>query len=139
LATVGLPVFFVYTGVRTSFTDVSALTLVVLAVGVTALAAGAKAAGALLGAWRAGLGLREGSALALLLNTRGVTELFILNVGLDAHLVTPALFSAFVVMAVITTVVTGTTLGRIKLPEPRVRTTAVSVAGRGLGYQRAPR
>jgi K+:H+ antiporter len=113
VARVGLPVFFVYTGVRTSFSDATALTLLALAGGLTLLAWTAKAAGTLIGAWRAGLGFTTGAALALLLNTRGVTELVVLNVGLDAHLIGPTLFSAFVVMAVATTVATGAALGRV--------------------------
>lgn len=115
VARVGLPIYFVHTGVRTSIADESLLTLLALAASLTLLAYAAKAAGTLYGAWRARLGWSAGTALAVLLNTRGVTELLVLNAGLDAHLLTPALFSAFVVMAVATTVITGAALRRLHL------------------------
>jgi Kef-type K+ transport system membrane component KefB len=58
---------------------------------------------------------REALAVGALMNTRGLMELVILNVGLDIGVITPTLFAMLVLMALITTVMTApllTLLGR---------------------------
>jgi hypothetical protein len=50
---------------------------------------------------------RNSAALGALMNTRGLTELIVLNLALDAGVITPALFTALVVMALVTTLMTG--------------------------------
>jgi Kef-type K+ transport system membrane component KefB len=54
-----------------------------------------------------GLAWREAASLGILMNTRGLMELIVLNVGLDFGVISPTLFTMFVLMAVVTTV--GTT------------------------------
>ena len=60
-----------------------------------------------------GLGVRESLALGALLNTRGLVELVVLNVGLDIGVLSPALFTMMVVMALTTTLMTAPQLNWI--------------------------
>jgi Kef-type K+ transport system membrane component KefB len=72
-------------------------------------------------AW--GVAPREAQALGWLMNTRGLTELVVLNVGLSLGVNSPELFTMGVIMAVLTTAMAGPMLnglgyGRVKDPEP---------------------
>jgi Kef-type K+ transport system membrane component KefB len=110
-----LPVFFAFTGLRTSVGLVQggaawALTGLVLLVAVAGKVGGSAGAARLLG-----MPWREALAVGALMNTRGLMELVILNVGLDIGVITPTLFAMLVLMALVTTVMTApllTLLGR---------------------------
>jgi Kef-type K+ transport system membrane component KefB len=110
-----LPVFFAFTGLRTSVGLVQggeawALTGLVLLVAVAGKFGGSASAARLLG-----MPWREALAVGVLMNTRGLMELVILNVGLDIGVITPTLFAMLVLMALATTVMTApllTLLGR---------------------------
>jgi len=65
-----------------------------------------KLGGSMLASWLAGMELREAAGLGTLMNTRGLMELVILNIGLDVKVISPALFSMMVVMALVTTFMT---------------------------------
>ena len=56
--------------------------------------------------WLSGMPLREAAGLGTLMNTRGLMELVILNIGLDIKIISPALFSMMVIMALVTTFMT---------------------------------
>ena len=60
-----------------------------------------------------GMSWRESLAVGVLVNTRGLVELVILNVGLDLHILSPALFSMMVIMALVTTFMTTPLLDRV--------------------------
>jgi Kef-type K+ transport system membrane component KefB len=64
-----------------------------------------------------GLAARESLALGVLMNTRGLTELVVLNIGLSLGVLDRSLFSLLVLMAVVTTVATAPLLGVIR-PDP---------------------
>ena len=57
----------------------------------------------MIGARAKGMGWREACQLGLMMNTRGLVELIVLNVGLDIGILSPALFSMMVCMALVTT------------------------------------
>jgi Kef-type K+ transport system membrane component KefB len=57
--------------------------------------------------------LREAAGLGILMNTRGLMELVILNIGLDIKIISPALFSMMVIMALVTTFMTTPVLNLI--------------------------
>ena len=102
-----LPSFFAITGLRT---DIWALSwegdlLVLFLVLVTAITG--KLLGTMVAARVAGFGWRESSLLGVLMNTRGLVELVVLNVGLDLQVISPKLFSILVFMALFTTYMTG--------------------------------
>jgi Kef-type K+ transport system membrane component KefB len=105
-----LPLFFVVTGLRVQVglldrPELWLLTLVLLGVAVAG-----KWVGALAAARFTGFPPREASAIAALMNTRGLTELIVLNIGLELGVVTPALFTALVLVALVTTFMTGPVL-----------------------------
>lgn len=100
-----VPVFFVLTGARL---HVDGMALSHLAWGGAWLVAACatKVGGAFLGARLAGVGRLDGLRLGVLLNTRGLTELVMLNMGLDLGLISPSLFTVLVAMAIASTVAT---------------------------------
>jgi Kef-type K+ transport system membrane component KefB len=109
-----IPLFFSYTGLRTNVGALGAnlgLTALVIAVAIAG-----KVGGAFMGARITGFDVRNSLALGCLLNTRGLVELIVLNVGLDLGLLSPALFSMMVIMALVTTAIT-TPLLKVVLPE----------------------
>jgi Kef-type K+ transport system membrane component KefB len=62
-----------------------------------------------------GMSWRESLAVGVLVNTRGLVELVILNVGLDLHILSPTVFSMMVIMALATTLMTTPLIDRILL------------------------
>ncbi|KLL12194.1 cation:proton antiporter [Protofrankia coriariae] len=107
-----LPVFFVIAGLKVDLSAVGLgglgeLCLILLA------AIGGKFVGAFAGARLNRLPVREAAALATLMNTRGLTELIILSVGLQLGVLDGALYSLMVVMAVVTTAMAGPLLRMI--------------------------
>ncbi|MFJ6616314.1 cation:proton antiporter [Kitasatospora sp. NPDC091335] len=112
-----LPVYFVVAGAQV---DLSRLGVSGLAEfgAIMLVAVGGKYLGATAGARWSGLDWRRSAVLAALVNTRGLTELIILTTGLQLGLVDQRLYSLMVLMAVLTTVMTGPAL-RILYP-PRL-------------------
>jgi Kef-type K+ transport system membrane component KefB len=78
----------------------------------------------MLASWIAGMPLREAAGLGTLMNTRGLMELVILNIGLDIKVISPALFSMMVIMALFTTSMTSPVLELI-CPEKMIRASSV--------------
>lgn len=68
-------------------------------------------------AWVMGMSLRDGTTLATLVNCRGMTELVILGVGLDQGLIGAEVFAVLVVMALISTAMTGPLLSVLRHPD----------------------
>jgi Kef-type K+ transport system membrane component KefB len=98
-----LPVFFAFTGLRTNFRALSSPAMLRWAVIVIAAAIVGKLAGAMITARLTGVSWRHSAVVGVLLNTRGLVELVVLNVGLDLGILPPELFSVMVVMALVTT------------------------------------
>ncbi|SBT65708.1 Kef-type K+ transport system, membrane component KefB [Micromonospora sediminicola] len=114
-----LPVFFVVAGIKVDLSALDGLALGELSL-ILLVAIGGKAGGAFLGARLNGLRARHSVVLAILLNARGLTELIVLTVGLELGVLDRELFSLMVVMALVTTAMTGVLL-RWVYPEERVR------------------
>jgi len=70
------------------------------------VAVAGKLGGSFVAARVAGLGWREAAGVGILMNTRGLMELVILNIGLDLGIITPVVFSMMVIMALVTTFMT---------------------------------
>jgi Kef-type K+ transport system membrane component KefB len=101
-----LPVFFVVTGLKANVTNLGPNGgLVLLAVLVVAIVG--KFGGAAGAARLQGLSGRKSRALGVLMNSRGLTELVILSVGVSLKVLDQSLFTILVLMAVITTIMTG--------------------------------
>jgi Kef-type K+ transport system membrane component KefB len=107
-----LPVFFVVTGLSVDLRGLGGRGVLMLLAVLTAACAG-KFAGAASAARLTGATGREAVVLGVLLNTRGLTELVILTVGLSLGVLDGRLFTAMVVMAVVTTVMAGPLLDRL--------------------------
>ena len=101
-----LPVFFVVSGLSVNLSSVGLSGLVELSL-ILVVAIVGKFGGAFAGASIAGCRGRRAGILATLMNTRGLTEIVILSVGLQLHILDPALFSLMVVMAIVTTAMAG--------------------------------
>ncbi|MFI9123573.1 cation:proton antiporter [Streptomyces bikiniensis] len=109
-----LPVFFAVTGLTVDLAGLGAQGLVMV-LAVVAVACVGKFAGAAGAARLTGAGRRESTVLGVLLNARGLTELIVLNVGLGLGALDDRLFTAMVVMALVTTVMTGPLLTRLRI------------------------
>jgi Kef-type K+ transport system membrane component KefB len=108
-----LPLFFAYSGVRTQFGLMSSVEDWAVC-GVIILAASVGKFGAsTLVARLTGLSWRESGALGLLMNTRGLMELIVLNLGLDLGVISPKVFTMMVIMALVTTFATSPLLHRV--------------------------
>ena len=101
-----LPAFFALTGLRTEIGLVRGGEAWLMCGFVTLVATVGKFGGTLAAARLTGLSWRDGSALGILMNTRGLMELVVLNIGLDLGMISPTLFAMMVLMAVITTMMT---------------------------------
>ncbi|MEE1927334.1 cation:proton antiporter [Streptomyces sp. TRM 70351] len=101
-----LPLYFVLAGTKVDVSGFGPAALGALAA-VLAVAVLTKAGGAYAGARLAGVGHGEALPAAVLMNTRGLTEIVIVAVGLELGLITEDLYSIMIVMAVLTTAMTG--------------------------------
>jgi Kef-type K+ transport system membrane component KefB len=101
-----LPAFFAYTGMRTQIGLVSGLEQWLLCLVIVVVASVGKFGGSSVAARLTGLSWRESTALGVLMNTRGLMELIVLNIGLDLKVISPTLFAMLVIMAVVTTFAT---------------------------------
>jgi Kef-type K+ transport system membrane component KefB len=112
-ATLLLPAFFAYTGMRTEIGLVSGVESWLMVAVIVAVATLGKFGGTYAAARFAGLNSKMAAGLGILMNTRGLMELIVLNIGLDLGVISPKLFAMLVLMAIITTVATTPILKRI--------------------------
>jgi len=101
-----LPIYFALTGLRSSIFLITGASLWLYCAVIIALAVAGKLGGSMLSARLNGMSWRESAAVGILMNTRGLVELVILNIGLDLEILSPALFSIMVLMALLTTLMT---------------------------------
>jgi Kef-type K+ transport system membrane component KefB len=113
-----IPLFFSYTGIRTNLGLIAGGRAWAYEAAIIAVAIAGKMGGAFIGATIMKFGIRDSLALGALLNTRGLVELVALNVGLDLGILSPALFSMMVVMALATTLMTVPALKLISRSTP---------------------
>jgi Kef-type K+ transport system membrane component KefB/nucleotide-binding universal stress UspA family protein len=102
-----LPIFFAYSGLRTQIGLLNRPELWLLCGAVLAVAIGGKFFGTYAAARFCGMPNREASALGWMMNTRGLTELIVLNIGLSLGVISPLLFTMLVIMALVTTFMTS--------------------------------
>lgn len=105
-----LPAFFAYSGMRTQIGLLHGSEQW-LACGLIILVATlGKFGGASLAARYSGMNARDSTALGILMNTRGLVELIVLNIGLDLRVISPTLYAMMVLMALATTLATAPAL-----------------------------
>lgn len=106
-----LPLFFVFTGLRTQIgllNDLEGWSICLL---ITVIATLGKLGGSAAAAHFAGMTWVESLQLGALMNTRGLMELIALNIGYDLGILSPRIFTMLVIMAILTTMMTGPLLG----------------------------
>ncbi len=102
-----LPVFFAYSGLKTQVGLLNSLDLWLLCAAILGVAIVGKYVGTYYAARSCNIDRQEASALGWLMNTRGLTELIVLNIGLELGVISPILFTMLVIMALVTTFMTS--------------------------------
>lgn len=102
-----LPLFFVFTGLRTQIGLLEGLEDWSICLLITAIATLGKLGGSAAAARFTGMNWRESLQLGALMNSRGLMELIALNIGYDLGILSPRIFTMLVIMAVLTTMMTG--------------------------------
>lgn len=102
-----LPLFFAYTGLRTQVGLLTTARSWIMCVAIVLVATIGKWGASMLAARWTGLKWRDASALGALMNTRGLMELVALNVGYDLGILSAEIFTMMVIMALVTTAMTG--------------------------------
>ncbi|MBW7675040.1 cation:proton antiporter [Chryseobacterium chendengshani] len=105
-----LPLFFVFTGLRTQIGLLNEGHLWVTAGAIILVAVVGKFAGSALTAKFLGINWKESLTIGALMNTRGLMELIVLNIGYDLGVLSPEIFAMMVIMALFTTFMTGPAL-----------------------------
>ena len=101
-----LPLYFAFTGLRTSVRVIQGSEMWAFCGIIIFVAIAGKLGGSMIAARSSGARWREAAGLGILMNARGLMELVILNVGLDIGVISPSLYSMMVVMALVTTFMT---------------------------------
>lgn len=101
-----LPLFFAYSGLRTQIGLLNHADDWLMCAAIIVVACVGKFGGSAIPARLTGLSWREAGALGILMNTRGLMELIVLNIGLDLGVISPTIFTMMVLMALVTTFMT---------------------------------
>jgi Kef-type K+ transport system membrane component KefB len=128
-----LPLFFVFTGLRTQVALLSDLQGWLLCFLILAVATSGKLGGTAISARVMGMGWRDALQLGALMNTRGLMELIALNIGYDLGILSPRIFTMLVIMAFATTALTGPLLslfGKLQVAPLAVANERPGIEGR---------
>lgn len=101
-----LPIFFTYTGLHTNIGSLGSATHWIILVAILAAAVLGKWGGCTLAARLGGFKMREAACIGALMNTRGLMELIVINIGRQLGVIPDSLFCMLVLMAIITTLMT---------------------------------
>jgi Kef-type K+ transport system membrane component KefB len=109
-----LPVFFAVTGIHTEFRDFRGKNVLFWFAVLLVVAIAGKIGGTYLGSRKSNLPARESLLLGFLMNTRGLIDLVVVNLALQAGAINTQLFTILVLVALITTAMTAPALKRLK-------------------------
>jgi len=115
-----LPAFFAFTGLRTQIGLVASGAEWAMCAVIVLVATVGKFGGAFVAARGTGHGWRNAAAVGSLMNTRGLMELIVLNIGLDMGVISPTLFAMMVIMALVTTMATAPALHFLLPQRPHI-------------------
>jgi Kef-type K+ transport system membrane component KefB len=102
-----LPLFFAFVGLRTQIGLLNGTDSWLICAGLVLIATVGKLGGAMVTARLTGANWIDSFALGALMNTRGLVELIALNIGYDLGILPPRIFAMLVIMALVTTCMTG--------------------------------
>lgn len=108
-----LPLFFVFTGLRTKIGLINDPYLWKVTAIIVLVAVAGKFLGSALAARFVGQNWKDSLTIGALMNTRGLMELVVLNIGYDLGVLSPEIFTMMVIMALVTTFMTGPALSLI--------------------------
>ncbi len=108
-----LPAFFAVTGMNTRIGLISGFDSWLICGAIILVATIGKFGGTILAAHLTGIDWRTSAALGILMNTRGLMELIVLNIGLSLGVISPKLFAMMVIMALVTTIATAPILRKL--------------------------
>lgn len=128
-----LPLFFAYSGLRTRIGLLDQASDWGLALLLLLVATVGKFGGSALAARWSGMGRRESAAIGVLMNTRGLMEIVVLNVGLDLGVISERMFAMMVLVALVTTWITSPILRRLYDPARSVPLGGPAAAGASEG------
>jgi Kef-type K+ transport system membrane component KefB len=124
-----LPAFFAFTGMRTEIGLLDSIDTWSACAAIVVVASIGKFGGSFVAGRLVGMPTREAAAIGVLMNTRGLMQLVVLNVGLDLGVISPTLFAMLVVMALVTTFATTPILRAILGSDPVLAGATAKVAG----------
>lgn len=107
-----LPIFFTYTGLRTSIGGLDSATDWGWCLAIVAVACASKWCAGYLAARRSGFDHPQSAMMGFMMNTRALMELIVINVGFDLGVISQKMFTMLVIMAIVSTVVTTPALRR---------------------------
>jgi K+:H+ antiporter len=114
-----LPLFFAFTGLRMQIGLLNDWQSWLICAVIVAIAIAGKLGASMLMARWTGMAWRDSFALGVLMNTRGLVELIVLNIGYDLGILSARTFAMLVLMALITTFMTGPLLALVKIGTQR--------------------
>jgi Kef-type K+ transport system membrane component KefB len=110
-----LPLFFAFTGLRTQISLLDDWQSWIACAGIITVAIAGKLGGSMLAARWSRMNWSDSISIGVLMNTRGLMELVVLNIGYDLGILTERIFAMMVLMAIVTTCMTGPLLSLIEL------------------------
>jgi Kef-type K+ transport system membrane component KefB len=109
-----LPLFFVSTGLKTHIGLINSTHLILICFLIIMVASMSKVVGSLIASKYTGLAWKDSFVISVLMNSRGLMELIVLNIGYDLGILSPEIFAMLVIMALVTTLFTGPGLSLIE-------------------------
>ena len=98
-----LPLYFAVSGLQTDITQIESIEMMLMVIFVVVVSSLGKYLGCGIPAWLCGLSFRNTAMISILMNTRGIFELIVLNVGVKAGIISTRVFTIMVLMTLITT------------------------------------
>lgn len=122
-----LPLFFAFTGLRTQIGLLDDWQSWLTCAGIITVAIAGKLGGSMLAARWTGMSWHDAAAIGALMNTRGLMELIVLNIGYDLGILSPRIFAMMVLMALATTFMAGPLLSLFAYWKRRAALRAVPI------------
>ena len=122
-----LPLFFVFTGLRTQIGLLNDIYLWKITGVIILVAVAGKFIGSALASRFVGQNWKDSLIIGALMNTRGLMELVVLNIGYDLGILTPEIFAMMVIMALVTTFMTGPALDLIEWTFKKVSKNTIGI------------